>query len=780
MNLTQLLLLYTVLISFVNSQVVGVIKNKADDKPIEGVNILVGQKGTTSDKDGVFKIEYNVDQDIEFSHIGFKKLSLGKDIFLKNTGIYLIPSIIKTEEIFVTSGLNKKNLYKSAKSVTIFTKDRIRENPDIHLQTYLEEVPNLNWAGGSSRPRYFQIRGVGESSHYFGEGPPNFSVGFSVDDMDLSGLGMLGHLFDIGQVEIFKGPQSTTFGSNALAGLIAIKSNDPSRNLGLETSLSFGSDNLRSVSSMLNINLTNNLFLRLSSSVNYSDGFRENKSLNISNSNKKKESFARLKVKFLPSPNISFLGTLLYADLSNGYDVWAPDNNMNFNTYSDSLGEDSQLTKGLSIRSEFSLTDNVTITAISSITETDLIHAYDGDWGDSLYWGENHNWDEIIQGWAYSFFDKNKKNRKNLNNEIRFKYSNLTLGLFSKNLEEYDTALGYLYGGSATNANSNFSHDVYAIYGQLEHKITERLSITSNFRRENSKYAYLGQSVGIDSYYEAINLPNISFKTDEKMNGYKFSGKYEMNNKTNFFATFSKGFKAGGVNQQPFLALINRPFGPEFLYNYEIGLKNKTSKTDTRFTAFLGLRKNQQVSISSQQEDGNPNSFLFYIDNATSGENNGFEFENTFKIFKKLNLSTSIGYLNTHIAEFSYQISENDSISKGGGREAAMSPNTASLGLSFKPRIDILINFNVSYKGEYYFSDSFNEKSAEYSILNFSIGKKFNNFKLTFWGNNILNEKYATRGFYFGLIPPDYPEQLFKSYGDPRQLGIKIDYLFKK
>ena len=780
MNLTQLLLSYTVLISFVNSQVVGVIKNKTDDKPIEGVNILVGQKGTTSNKDGVFKIEYNVDQDIEFSHIGFKKLSLGKDIFLKNTGIYLIPSIIKTEEIFVTSGLNKKNLYKSAKSVTIFTKDKIRENADIHLQTFLEEVPNLNWAGGSSRPRYFQIRGVGESSHYFGEGPPNFSVGFLVDDMDLSGLGMLGHLFDIGQVEIFKGPQSTTFGSNALAGLIAIKSNDPIGNLGLETSLSFGSDNLKSVGSMLNINLTNNLFLRLSSSVNYSDGFRENKSLNISNSNKKKESFARLKVKFLPSPNISFLGTFLYADLSNGYDVWAPDNNMNFNTYSDSLGEDSQLTKGLSIRSEFCLTDNVTITAISSITETDLIHAYDGDWGDSLYWGENHNWDEIIQGWAYSFFDKNKKNRKNLNNEIRFKYSNLTLGLFSKNLEEYDTALGYLYGGSATNANSNFSHDVYAIYGQLEHKITKRLSITSNFRGENSKYAYLGQSVGIDSYYEAINLPNISFKTDEKMNGYKFSGKYEMNNKTNFFATFSKGFKAGGVNQQPFLALINRPFGPEFLYNYEIGLKNKTSKTDTRFTAFLGLRKNQQVSISSQQEDGNPNSFLFYIDNATSGENNGFEFENTFKIFKNLNLTTSIGYLNTHIAEFSYQISENDSISKGGGREAAMSPNTASLGLSFKPRIDILINFNVSYKGEYYFSDSFNEKSAEYSILNFSIGKKFNNFRLTFWGNNILNEKYATRGFYFGLIPPDYPEQLFKSYGDPRQLGIKIDYLFKQ
>ena len=32
----------------------------------------------------------------------------------------------------------------------------------------------------------------------------------------------------------------------------------------------------------------------------------------------------------------------------------------------------------------------------------------------------------------------------------------------------------------------------------------------------------------------------------------------------------------------------------------------------------------------------------------------------------------------------------------------------------------------------------------------------------------------STRGFYFGLIPPDYPDQLFESYADPRQIGISI------
>ena len=75
----------------------------------------------------------------------------------------------------------------------------------------------MNWAGGTSRPRYFQIRGVGERSHYFGEGPPNFSVGFVLDDIDLSGLGMAGIMHDIKQVEIFKGPQSSVYGPNAVS-----------------------------------------------------------------------------------------------------------------------------------------------------------------------------------------------------------------------------------------------------------------------------------------------------------------------------------------------------------------------------------------------------------------------------------------------------------------------------------------------------------------------------------------------------------------------------------
>ena len=48
-----------------------------------------------------------------------------------------------------------------------------------------------------------------------------------MDDIDLSGLGMVGQLIDINQIEVFKGPQSSVFGSNAIGGVISLRSGKP-------------------------------------------------------------------------------------------------------------------------------------------------------------------------------------------------------------------------------------------------------------------------------------------------------------------------------------------------------------------------------------------------------------------------------------------------------------------------------------------------------------------------------------------------------------------------
>ena len=57
-------------------------------------------------------------------------------------------------------------------------------------------------------------------------------------------------------------------------------------------------------------------------------------------------------------------------------------------------------------------------------------------------------------------------------------------------------------------------------------------------------------------------------------------------------------------------------------------------------------------------------------------------------------------------------------------------------------------------------------------------GKDFGDFKIKAWVNNIFDKRYAIRGFYFGLIPPNYEDKLWLSYGDPRHYGISIEYEF--
>src|ERR1700683_5244570 len=153
------------------------------------------------------------------------------------------------DEIIVTATLRSVSLEDLPGSASVLNESTLRDAGQQHFEDVLALVPNLNWAGDTSRPRYFQIRGIGELQQY--QGAPNPSVGFLIDDIDFSGLGTAATLFDVDHIEVLHGPQGTLYGANALAGLIYMQSAAPADTFGGRVELDAGDYAERSVGAVI-------------------------------------------------------------------------------------------------------------------------------------------------------------------------------------------------------------------------------------------------------------------------------------------------------------------------------------------------------------------------------------------------------------------------------------------------------------------------------------------------------------------------------------------------
>ena len=756
----------------------GTVVDAATGEPLAGANLTTRNLAVTTDADGRFELPLAAGDSAAVSHVGYESAVIRARPGARGPlTVRLHPVALPVPETVVTGGLTEQALAEVASSVTVLDRGRIDAAGGPHLQELIPAVSNLNWAGGTSRPRYFQIRGMGERSHYAGEGPPSFSVGFVMDDVDLSGLGMAGMLHDLDQAEVFKGPQSTIFGPNAMAGLINLKSADPAASMSLGGTVSAGSDGLLRISPTLNVPAGEQLALRIGGSWGRSNGFRENRHLGVDDSNGRNETLARAKLRYENGAGARLVATFFRADLDNGYDAWVPDNNEDLVTYSDKPGADSQTTHAASLRGSLPLAaSGAELVSITSYGRTELEHSYDGDWGNDEFWKqEPYGFDPEEQGWSYDFFARNLRERTTFTQEVRLLKEDrggsggLVAGAYLKSLRENDDAGGYLFGGDADSLQSRFDIADLAFYGQFGRELSPRWRLTLNARLDRNATSYEGAYKNDDA-----ELNPVEFEVTQWLPGGKLALTYALAPNRNLYAAVSRGFRAGGVNQHPLLSASSRPFDPEYVLNYELGYRASGTRATTALTFFHALRSDQQVELSSQQDPQNPDSFFYFTANAVSGRNSGLELEHSLRVTPWLRLSGSLGMLATRVDEYSFEEGQGDTLALG-DRGAAHAPaRTWRIGGDYRHRSGLTARLELSGMSEFFFSDGHDQKSEPYQLLNGSLQYSSGSWSLLLWGRNVLDQRYAVRGFFFGLEPPVYEDTLYLSYGDPVQFGVTL------
>ena len=313
-------------------------------------------------------------------------------------------------EVTVTADFREAKLQELPVSATVITQQAIQQRGAQHLEQLLALAPNVNFSSGSSRARYFQIRGIGERSEF--KEPVNPSVGIIIDEVDFTGAGSAGTLFDVSQVEILRGPQGTRYGANALAGLVNIQTHEPTEEFESHIEASAAEYDSWSLGAVVSGPLSEQWLFRLATQQSRSDGYIDNVHLGRDDTNNLDEQTTRAKLRWLASDALTLDFSAAYFDLDNGYDAFSLDNNRN--TLSDQPGHDRQQSTALSVKADWTMSDAARLETIATYNSSDLEYGYDEDWSfNGLCSGT------ACDGWEYSSTDNYLRDRDNQSLELR-------------------------------------------------------------------------------------------------------------------------------------------------------------------------------------------------------------------------------------------------------------------------------------------------------------------------------------------------------------------------
>jgi outer membrane receptor protein involved in Fe transport len=691
-------------------------------------------------------------------------------------------------EIVVTATLRSTPAIEVPASVTVLSDQTLRDAGRTHFEDVLGLIPNLNWAGDTSLPRYFQLRGIGELEQY--QGAPNPSVGFLIDDVDFSGLGTAGTLYDIDQVDVLRGPQPTRYGANALAGLIYLKSAEPTDTWYGRVDLDAGDYGTNSQGAVLSgpVDSLDSGF-RLAAQRFYTNGYYRNLYLNRDDTNRQDEYTYRAKWVFMPSDRLRIELTAMQVDIDNGYDAYAIDNSRD--TESDQPGVDSQHSTGVALRAHYLASDTVGFTAIATYARSVIEYSYDGDWGNPVLWAPAATVYQASEVQNRERWTKTLELRLGTESNRGFGW---LAGFYGSQLDERLTDLSlydYQPLGAPPDPVADQSNDVIdsgyrarnvALFGELDGDFAADLRWSVGLRAERWSASYQGTTTDFlgtnTGYTNATITPTaIESVTPATLNpandlwGGHASLTYKIGADQSVYATVVRGYKAGGFNLSQNLLPSQLSFNPEADVSLETGYK--ADLLDHRLTinadVFYLYRRDAQIKTSFQSDPKNPDDFVFYTGNAASGHNDGVESDLTWRAADGLTLGADLGLLQSYFEDFVQQGSQGTTTLTV-SRELANAPHwQAAANATYRDPRGPFARIDVTGMGGYYFDLPPNDTTSKpYGLLHAKVGWETPRWSVYLSGRNLLNKRYPVRGFYFGDVPPNFPNEVYIQLGDPR------------
>ncbi len=652
--------------------------------------------------------------------------------------------------IYLTGEKQQRDLKDTASSVTLITAEELdREKPGKDdVKTVLQGTPNVVYTDSVSTP---VIRGQNA------EGPHTGATAFFAGTMPRATINVDGHYlsynelyfggsatWDVSSIEVFRGPQTTSQGANAIGGAIIVNTKDPSWEPEGAYRLEFGNYNQRRASFAWSGPINDQLAARIALDYSSRDTFIDYVSPAFEQ-NDIGQDFSNLtgRIKLLWQPaDIDGLTVKLTYSRS---DVTRPS--------AEGAAQDPAFSDLRSTTIWMPGWDQVTDTAVLDV---------DYDFGNGLI---------LTKKFEASTADVERRvgrptmgdadvERDNYSNETRLTYGtpeDVISGVAGLYVAYADQDEWLNQGGEST------FHDrknQLGVYGEMSWRFAGQWTVTGGLRYQRDHLRRTGDvsplfansDVDYDEVFEEV-LPKLTLS-------------YEATPDWTFGAMVSKGYNPGGISLDFLDTHDWTKYREETVVNYE--LFTRATLLDERMflsgNLFYMDYKNAQHSITQENAAGiNQTQTL----NAEKSHAYGLEVAMDYRPVDSLTLRASAGFLKTKIDEMS-------AATQWEGNEFARSPGkTFTLGANWDATDRITVGGQVRFIDGYY-SNTANTPAYEvdnYTLVDIHASYKLrDNLEVYGYVNNLFDERSPT------LLEAARGTVLFTqgSMTAPRMVGIGI------
>jgi iron complex outermembrane receptor protein len=721
-------------------------------------------------------------------------------ILLSSTAVYSQTAIDTTktkqlEEVLVTANKREESIIKVNTSVTSLSSKKIEDTRTWGLSGLTALVPNYNYQElGVSFQQIQSIRGI----QVFSENP---AVSTYIDDVNNIDILANGFAFtDIERIEILRGPQGTLYGRNAMGGVVNIITKKPTNQTNGFAETSFGNLGLQRYSTGIKTPIIKDkLYFGLNGLYQTQDGFLKNDitgtsttdtNLNGKSVGGEKNLYGNMFLKWLVSNRFQLTLNLkgqqdksnnsgfMVSQFSDTYAFANPDviNLSRIQNHERNILNTSLVAKYNA--------DKFTITSISALQTISfgfkdldfpgIYHSYyDGKIGELL--PPQKVWSQEL--------------RINSHSDSKFQY---TAGVYAFTQKGYEPTTNTAYELSDAEAaafglpsgtyliNRNRSNNSgLAGFGEMSYQLTNKLKATVGLRYDYEKreatFNGFGDAMLFNGVVTEIN-PNITSNGNYSAISPKFSVNYSVNELSNIYATYTRGFRAGGINASSLPEGVRQTFDPEYSNNYEIGYKSYLSnkKLSIGASAFLIQWKDLQFYNLVAP-------FTYARENVGNAQSAGIEIEVSALPAKGLQLDGSFGFNPTEYKGFdlkrvNFGTGVETTTAIGGNKLSNAPTHTLFLGAQYEysinTKLKAILRGEIRNLGKQYTDIQNQIEQPSYTLLNSRIGLTYDKYSLFIWGQNLNNERYLAYG------NPDSSFGRQARIAQPRTFGLTLSAKF--